>query len=247
MSGRILVTGSGGFIGRLICDDLDRRGYRLRGFDRTPPGRLQEEHRGDLTQIESLRVAMRDCDTLIHLAACADEAPFLKELLPANVIGLYNLLEAACETGLQRLILAGSCQAADLVGRKRPITVEDRFPTDHYGLTKLWLEDMVRLYVHKYQISALVLRLGWVLRSAAEWRLMQELPGGRELYLGHGDVYRLFEAALQSPFKGFHVVHAFSKQEPTEHFDMQPTRALLGFEPRDAYPQGLAYEDHPKP
>lgn len=242
---RILITGASGFIGRLLCPYLTAQGYRLRSFDRSSAAGLIDAYQGNLEDLSALRQATRGVDTLIHLAACADEADFVTHLVPANVIGLYNTFEAARLEGVRRFILASSCQAADLVGHRTHIYTYDRFPTDHYGLTKLWAEDMGALYSRRYHLPVLAIRLGWVVRTRNELARMVALPGGRQLFLSHRDTQRFFLHCLQADFAGFHVLYAFSQQAPERLFDMEPTHQLLGYEPQDVFPNGLLWDPPP--
>ena len=236
---RILMTGSSGHIGRALCPFLAEHGFHIRGFDIRPCGNVTDFVQGNLEDLASFRKAASGMDVLIHLAACSDDADFVTRLVPANVIGAYNAFEAARLENVGRVILASSCQAADLVGRRPKITVEDRFPTDHYGLTKLWAEDMGRMYSHTYGMSILAARLGWVIRSEWEWIEMLSLAGGQELFLSHHDLRRFFLCCLKAAFTPFDVVYAFSQQIRGDIFDMQPSQALIGFEAECFFPNGL--------
>jgi len=237
---RVLVTGAAGTIGSLICPFLQNHGFALRAFDRVPVKAVKDSISGRLEDLSSLRRAARGIDIIIHLAACADEADFISQLVPSNVIGIYNALEAARLEGVPRFILASSCQVADLVGRRELITVHDRFPTNHYGLTKLWAEDMGQLYSQQYGISVIAVRLGWVVRNQAELDEMISTPGGTALFLSHRDVQSFFLCALQAGPVTFAVAYAFSKQMP-EIFDMNVSKTLLHFKPRDHFPNGIDF------
>lgn len=235
---RILVTGAGGAIGRLICPSLQANGYRIRSFDKVHVEYVEDRVCGELEDLTSLRQAARGIDTIIHLAACSDDADFLSQLVPSNVIGLHNVFEAARLEGVPRFNLASSCLTVDHTQFDEVTTVNDRLPVDHYGLTKLWAEDMGRLYSHRYGISVLATRLGWVVRNQAEFDEMKSTPGGTDLYLSHQDVRRFFLCALQADFAPFAVAYAFSKQTP-ELFDMTTTKSLLNYMPSDDFPNGL--------
>ena len=71
----------------------------------------------------------------VHLAAQPQERPF-PELVGPNVIGLYNVIDAARDESVRRLLLASSMMVVS--GRKAltpPASVEQRLPNSHYALT----------------------------------------------------------------------------------------------------------------
>lgn len=239
---RILITGSNGFIGRTISPYLEKYSFTLKSFDRAKSECIDDAFEGDLTDLKSLQKAINGVDCIIHLAACSDDADFTSQLVPSNVIGIFNIFEAARIARVKRIIFASSCQSADLVGNKNHISVSYRFPTDHYGLTKLWAEDLAQMYSRCFGLSVLVIRLGWVVRSLAEFEYMRLLPGGKELFLSHNDLRVFFRCSLHSAPTMFDIVYAFSKQEEPELFDMEPSRRLLGYEPIDSYPNGLDFD-----
>ena len=238
---KILITGSNGFIGRTISPYLAQCGYTLRSYDRVKSECIEDSFEGDLTDLKSLQKAVNNVDCIIHLAACSEDADFISKLVPSNVIGVFNVFEAARISGVKRLMFASSCQSADLVGKKDHISINDRFPTDHYGLTKLWAEDMAQMYSMRFGIAVLVIRLGWVVRSLIEFEHMKSLPGGKELFLSHNDLREFFRCCLYSPPTPFSIFYAFSKQKEPEIFDMEPSRKLLNYEPSDSFPNGLDF------
>lgn len=210
---KILITGYSGFVGRAISPYLEASGYELRGYDLYRSDFITDSFEGDLTDLERLKQAADGVDCIIHLAACSDDADFISELVPANVVGAFNVFEAAKSAGVKNLILASSCQVADLFGRKKYISVEDRFPTNHYGLTKLWAEDLAQMYSRNFGIAVLAVRLGWVVRSPVEFNEMKSTPGGKELFLSHNDLRRFFGCCLRAKLSPFSIVYAFSKQK----------------------------------
>ena len=106
----VLITGSAGRIGQAVVQELKRRGRPLRGFDRvTTPG-VADSIVADLQDTDALARACTSVGTLIHLAATPDDADFQSDLVPNNLMGVYNVLEAARVAGVQRFILASSGQ-----------------------------------------------------------------------------------------------------------------------------------------
>jgi nucleoside-diphosphate-sugar epimerase len=237
---KILVTGSSGFIGRTIIPYLADCGFTIRGYDREPSAWSDDFIQGDLLDFTALSHAAHGVDCIIHLAAFPDFADFASQLVPSNVLGLHNILEAARPAGVKRIILASSCQAAFLRNAPKPIKVKERFPLNHYGLTKLWAEDMGQMYSRRHGLSVLAVRLGWAVRSPAEFEKMATSAEGRSLFLSHDDLREFFRCCLFARPTPFDVVYAFSKQQP-ELYDMKPAKRLLGFRPRDTYPHGLDF------
>jgi uronate dehydrogenase len=237
----VLVTGAGGCIGRQICPPLQAQGYTLRTFGPDAEGLAGEAFVGRLEDLDALRRAAAGADAILHLAAHSDEGDFVTELVPSNVVGLYHALEAARLQGVKRFVLASSCQAADLGDQGGRIGVDARHPSGLYGLTKLWAEEMGRLYARLHGIHVLAARLGWVPRDASEVARMAQRADWRLLFLSHDDVRAFFLRALQAPLPPFATVYAFSRQAEGEVFDMGPARRLLGYAPGDAFSAGLTF------
>ncbi len=92
---RVLVTGSAGMIGSAVAAELKNRGHQVRGFDIKPSPGLDDAVEGDLADPQTVHKAAEGMDAIIHLAAQPNNADFLDVLLRPNVIGMYNILEAA--------------------------------------------------------------------------------------------------------------------------------------------------------
>src|SRR5262245_17920854 len=116
---RVLVTGSAGRVGRAVVQELTARGHVVVGFDIRPTPGLPAERSvvAGLSDVEALRDAASGARAIIHLAATPDDARFprgappddgdnfLSELVPNNVIGPYQVMEAARKLGIPRVVL----------------------------------------------------------------------------------------------------------------------------------------------
>lgn len=250
---RILVTGASGAVGSAVWRALRQRGHQLRNFSLTPvadlPADSPDNIVGDLTDWEKVRQAMDGMEVLVHLAAYPlSRGDFLKDLLNPNVIGLYHVLEAAAQAKVQRIILASSVQVCGFIRRQidRPLRPEDPpAPMNHYALTKLWAEEMGRMYAQLHQVAVLAVRIGWFVRNAEEAQRMQAgLPRSGNVYLSHDDAGRFFVRAVEAdrPAPGeFAVLFALSKPVTQAWADPQPARDLIGYEAQDTWPQGLGF------
>jgi uncharacterized protein YbjT (DUF2867 family) len=105
----ILVTGASGFVGRHVTSELAAAGMRVRAMVRTSKGAATLEGvecelvRGDVTDPASLLAAARGVRTIVHLVAIVEGAPATFERVMAA--GTGNLVEAARETGVRRIVL----------------------------------------------------------------------------------------------------------------------------------------------
>ncbi|HKC52210.1 MAG TPA: NAD-dependent epimerase/dehydratase family protein [Myxococcota bacterium] len=109
---RAFVTGGGGFLGGAIVRLLRARGDEVTSYSRNEHRALAElgvRHvRGDLGDLKTLHEALRGHDTLFHVAARAGIALGRDPFWSANVEGTRNVLTAALESGVERLVFTSS-------------------------------------------------------------------------------------------------------------------------------------------
>src|SRR5204863_1575079 len=86
------------------------RGHKVRGFDRMPTPGVADAVVADITDADAARRAVAGVRTLIHLAATPDDDDFLTQLAPNNIVGAYQIMEAARAAGVRRYLLASSGQ-----------------------------------------------------------------------------------------------------------------------------------------
>jgi uronate dehydrogenase len=240
---RILVTGSAGRVGQAAVTELKACSHYVRGFDLVPTPGVDDFLVSDITDVAAIGRAMIGIDTLIHLAAIPDDDDFLTKLLPNNVIGVYHVFEAARQAGVKRLILGSSGQ---VVWYQRftgplPITVDAQpTPRAWYAVGKVFLEAAGRSFSEQYGMSVIAARLGWCPRTKEHCEELARTEWGPDVYLSPGDAGRFFACAVETTadFR-FAVLYACSRFVKCETYDMKPTKDLLGFEPRDRWPEGV--------
>jgi uronate dehydrogenase len=243
---RVLVTGSTGAIGQPLCRYLLARGHAVRGFARRPTPGLADYVTGDLSDREAVRRAVEGMDTVVHLGAYPNPADFVDVLLGPNVVGLYHVCEAAAGLGVRRLVLASSVQV--ITGhrfRDRPVTVADGpAPTNHYALTKAWAELAGDMYARVHHLSVISVRIGWLPRDTADARRLAASAFGPDVFLSHDDSDRFHALCVESadPPPGTSVVlHASSRPVGNPRMDLEPARRVIGYVPRDTWPEGLPF------
>ena len=164
-----LVTGGAGFIGSHMVERLLSRGDRVRICDDFSSGRREnvpshphvEVVEGDIADAEVARRAVAGCDYAIHLAAIPSVPRSVKEPVRthrANVDGTLNVLLAARDAGVKRVVFAGSSSvygdAAVLPKREdmRPS------PLSPYALHKLIGEQYCQLFTRLYGLETVTTR-----------------------------------------------------------------------------------------
>ena len=228
--GPVLVTGAAGLIGGWLRSGLPARGWTLRGLDVVPladaaPG---EEHLvADVTDLTAMTDAAAGASAVVHLAGIAHEATW-PAISTANIEGTYCALEAARRAGVQRVVLASSNHATGFTPRPATglLTEADapHRPDTYYGVAKATMEALGSLYVDRYGLDVVCLRIGSAL---PEPRAVRHLS----TWLSPADGVRLVDAALRAPSPGFSVVWGVSANT-RGWWDLTAARAL-GYDPAD--------------
>lgn len=253
---RVLVTGSAGRVGRAVVAELVARGHTVVGFDvRTTPGLpAARSVVATLADVDALRRAAAGVRAIIHLAATPDDARFprgtppddgdnfVSELVPNNVVGPYQVMEAARTLGVPRVILASTGQVIDghLRDARIPVTPDSPpRPRYLYACTKVFLEALGQVYARHHGIAVLAVRLGWCPRDAGQVEEIRQTELGQDVYLSPGDAGRFFAAAVEAEsVPPFAVLYATSRFTHTRRYDLTATRDVLGWEPRETWPEG---------
>lgn len=241
----VLVTGSAGRVGQAACAGLLARGHEVRAFDVRPSPGVEDAIVGDIADGSQVGRALEGIEVVVHLAATPDEDDFLGKLLPNNIVGVYHVLERARRARVRRVILASTGQVVMGHEGPWPITPEMPFsPRNWYGSAKVFAEVAGQVYAHVHGLSVIVVRLGWCPRDKAHAEELAEDEVGKDVYLSPGDAGRFIACAVEAPMDVRHaVVFATSKPLKRLRFDVSAARDLLGYEPRDTWPQGTEIVD----
>ncbi len=238
----ILVTGSSGRIGRAVVQELLTRQHTVRGFDRVATPGLRDMIVGTLTSEADVARAMVGVATVVHLAATPDDADFLAEIVPNNIVGVYHVFEQAQKAGVKRMIVASSGQVVWYQRMTGPFPIDANVqptPRYWYAAAKLFLEGAGRSFAEKFGIEVIAVRLGWCPRTPEQVEEIRGAEWAQDVYLSPGDAGRFFACAVEAKMANkFNVVYVTSKTRKAM-VDLETTKRLLGYEPKEAWPQGI--------
>ena len=241
---KVLVTGSAGAIGTAVVKELKARGHTVRGLDLRPTPGVEDAIVGPISDPAVIDRAVTGMTAIVHLAATTDDADFMTQLLPNNIIAVHYILDAALRHGVRRVALASSMQVT--MGLKkaeieRLISPHESAPTNGYAVTKLFAEDIGHMYALRHGIGVVCARIGFLPRNPETAQHFKTKPWSQNIYLSHDDAGRFFAQAIEWPDVKYAVLWALSKRKSANGYDLDPSKHAIGYEPQDMFPQGLPF------
>lgn len=167
---QLLVTGGGGFIGSHLVERLLRDGHRVRVLDNFTTGHRRNLHsvlddvelvEGDLQSYERAHAAVRGCDIVLHQAAMPSVPRSVQDPLTSNasnVIGTLNVLLAARDSGVRRVVFASSSSVYGAVPGLPKNEALPALPISPYAVAKLAGEGYCRAFTEVYGLETVALR-----------------------------------------------------------------------------------------
>lgn len=214
MKRKVLVVGALGRIGSHVAPALFEE-FDVRMID-CKSGTIggQPVEAVDITDYEALLPHLEGVYGVIHLAIASSRAMFKDSkfeseygddyrtysnaCIDVNVRGTFNLFEAARVQGIKRFLYASSLTV--LMGARPEKTHDDmrRTPSNFYSVTKLFGEELGRLYSSLHGMDVLSLRLGTPhpQPEAAKYELWLKAPAGRRTFVTYEDLAGAFRQAL---------------------------------------------------
>ena len=227
MMNRILITGAAGRIGRTLREGLARRYRLLRLLDVAPLGEAaagEELMRADITELAAMEAALDGIDCVVHLAGVPEEDSWEK-ILPANIVGTYNVFEAARRRRVRRIVFASTNHVVGFHSRERRLdeTVMPR-PDTRYGASKAFGEALGRLYADKHGMSVACLRIGSFQPKPRDERQLST-------WISPRDTVALVRCAIEAPHYHFLIVYGVSNNRDRRWFDEASPR--IDYAPQD--------------
>ena len=242
----VLITGMSGLIGGLLKDHLLSAG----GYDLTALNRRVVEGvptvQADIADMDSIRPAFEGQEVVVHLAAYLGSQDWEGQHA-GNVLGTYNVFEAARQAGAKRVIFASSGNAIRGFERVPPyshiaagnydvvppdfrkLTHEDVRPEALYGAAKVWGEALARHFSDDYDMSMICVRIGSVTPANRPQTTRENA-----IFLSHRDIATHLKACIDALDEvRFGIFFAVSDNR-WNYRDLSQSKEVLGWEPQDS-------------
>lgn len=225
---RALITGAAGRIGQAIRPYLRER-YRLRlMIHHTPvtPEGDEEVVSADIEDLAAVEAAMSGVDAVVHLAANPSGRAPWEIVLGTNVVGTYNVFEAARRAGTRKIVFASTNHVTGWYEREGIYTRPEMpvRPDSLYGVSKAFGEALGRYYVDAFGLSVICLRIGSFQPKPRNERMLATWLSPRDCAQL---VWRGIEADV--PFGIFYGISGNTRR----YWDISSAQEVLGYRPED--------------
>jgi uronate dehydrogenase len=225
---RLLLTGAAGGLGRELRRRLKPHCEVLRLSDVADMGNAttgEEMAPARLEDANAVHALLQDVDAVIHLGGVSVEGPF-EPILQANILGVYNLYEAARKQRVRRIVFASSNHVTGFYRQDEVIdpTMPVR-PDGYYGLSKAFGENLAQFYFDRYGIETVSVRIGSSFPEPKDRRMLAT-------WLSYDDLERLIVASLTAPLVGHSIIYGMS-DNTTTWWDNGSARHI-GYRPKDS-------------
>ncbi len=226
---KVLYTGSAGRMAVVIREGLAGRYesvvlYQRAGADNALHAN-EEVVVGDLTDLDALTAAAQGVDVIVHLGGKADESDF-GEILSSNIVGTYNVYEAARRAGVRRVIFASSNHVLGFYPAGEALDEDALYrPDSYYAASKVFGETLGRLYHDKWGLEVVAIRIG----------VFRDKPSDRRqlsLWLSPRDSVELVARSIEAANVGYLVTYGSSANRD-RWWDSSRSWKQLGFTPAD--------------
>tara|TARA_B100001123_G_C15139487_1_gene958894 strand:- start:196 stop:987 length:792 start_codon:yes stop_codon:yes gene_type:complete len=250
---KILITGLSGAVGQAIMpslkkkydiSSLSRKGLKIDGI---------KNNIGNINSINSINKSFKNIHTVIHLAANGGvhsqngmEASW-EEILESNIVGTYNVFQSSIKNGVKRIIFASSGSTimgyedqspySDLINGKIsnnesiPLITKksEPNPKSFYSVSKLFGEDLARMYTSLFNISIICIRIGGCSKDGKPSK-----GRGNSIFVSHNDLSQLVIKSIEAPKNlKFDLFFGVSNNK-NNYRDWKHAYNQIGYKPEDS-------------
>jgi NAD+ dependent glucose-6-phosphate dehydrogenase len=226
---RVLITGAAGRIGASLADQLrDRYDLRLQ-YHRTIPEQppVADHLVANIANYDEIAPALDGMDAVIHMAGEPSPRASWEEVHEANIVGCYNVFEAARRANVRKIIFASTNHVMGMYDRDAQWPIYSNLPPrpeSLYGVSKGFGELLGRHFADQHGLSVICLRIGWFLPKPHD-------DIARFMWLSPRDCAQVTWRAIEAdiPFGIFYAISANGGR----HWDITDTIEKLGYRPED--------------
>lgn len=241
----ILITGGAGNIATHLAESLVGQA-RLTLLDL--PGTFTKRHReygrvveANVADLESFAAEFAGVDTVIHLGGERRPGAAWSTLLPANIVGTYNVVAAAIAHEVRHVVYASSVHAVSGYPLSEQVRESDPVrPADLYGVTKCFGEALGAYVADSRGMAFTALRIGAFQPPSK----MSEPDSGWAMrdFVAIEDLLQILHKVIAAP-NGFQIYNAVSGNT-LSRLSIEKARTGLGFEPQyDAFALSDPYRE----
>jgi uronate dehydrogenase len=222
----VLITGAAGDVGTHLRRELAGK-YRLRLSDLRPlakKDKAEQFMQADIANMAHAKRITKGVDAIVHLGGYSVEGPW-EPIHQANIVGCYNVFEAARQNGVKRILFATSNHAVGFYRRDR--TIDHRVyprPDGRYGVSKAFGEMLGSLYSEKYGMEVFLMRIGNVHPVPIDKRRLS-------IWFSPRDLGQLVCIGIDHPEIRFEIVYGVSGNKRSWYDNSNAHR--LGYRPQD--------------
>lgn len=237
------ITGANGTVGRCLmkglASDYDARAITRREVEDLP------STVASFDDIDSLTSAFRGIDAIIHLGADPSPGAPWDSILTNNIEATYNVYEACVKAGVKRMIFASTNHTMHgHTIRTTPETLDpDKKmmlklydppnPDSLYAVSKLFGEQIGKLYSERHGLSFVGMRIGWLVAgNDPESKIGTSAEDYmRAMWLSHRDCIEAHRCALE--VETDYLLAYVTSNNDRRVFDLEETTRTLGYVPKD--------------
>ena len=225
---RVLITGAAGALGTQLRAHGPVLASITRLSDLGPIADVaahEEDRPADLADLGAVLDAVEDCDAIVHFGGKALEGAW-QTVLSANIVGTYNIYEAARQRGVKRIVYASSIHTVGF--HERNTTIDASAPTrpdSLYGVSKTFGENLARYYFDKFGLESVCVRIGSCFPEPVDRRHLVT-------WLSYRDLRQVVEKALTAERVG-HLIMMPTSANSASFWD-DTAASVLGYKPQDS-------------
>jgi uronate dehydrogenase len=202
----VLITGAAGDVGSRLRKLLKGVYPQIRASDIRKPADLAADETfiaADLADYAQVEKIVAGVEGIVHMGGFSVEGPW-ETIHSANIVGCYNLFEAAYRAGVKRVVFPSSNHAVGFYPRSQRIGVNVSLrPDSRYGVSKAFGEALGALYADKHGLRVTCLRIGNVGDAPLDERRLS-------IWVKPEDLAQLVRIGLEHPDLHYEIFYGVS-------------------------------------